>query len=317
MDLPEMSFFASIFTRGRLSWAAVLLAPPLLLGALYLVSTKQPVLPGLRGCQYISASAAQLDCYSERIAAMAKADGVEAAIAAVEERAVGNTALSNQCHLAFHPIGERDGAAAAKAGDVFPDFANESACSDGYSHGFYIGYLSDLPASELAADVVSRHCSENDASSAVISCTHSFGHVLARKKPVDEAAMAQTCDSLTFPGHAGDRKLPAAARFDCKYGAYMEYSLAGKGSTVPAINHCGSAPASALKACISYLAPAVARLTDDPTESAKVCEAAAATDELKQVCGATVGAMVGNGDSCSGFHAAIAESACRAAVERS
>jgi hypothetical protein len=134
---------------GIAGWRAIaLLALAVLVPAvagivIWRAADDHQVVPGIAGCQHVREREAQMSCLSEEFQQLVSERGVARALRAVDAKAQRSVVLGSDCHLAWHPVGEREGAKDARAGSGYDNIAAKTTCQQGYSHGYTIGYMGE------------------------------------------------------------------------------------------------------------------------------------------------------------------------------
>lgn len=280
--------------------------PPLIGLLLFMVSDTHRLLPGMAGCGLVRDAAAQIDCYGDQAAQIAARDGSETAIAEIDERSRTDADLRAECHMVLHRVGEPEGRRAGRAGDSFPEFPAQSFCHDGYVHGYFIGYLETAALDTGSMRAVSAHCGAQEDDGAVVSCAHAVGHVLARRAARDMERAATGCEQLTHRSEATRE----AARFDCAYGASMEYTVRDlqAGRERPLDNCTKVRGELGRRACYTFLPGRVAQLAGSLEDAAGVCERAPTTAD-RAACIHGYARAATRGD-CNAFSTASLRRAC-------
>jgi hypothetical protein len=313
--------------RSLLALAGLFALPVLLFGAIWLASAEHSLLPSYRGCSFVRERDAQIDCYSQVMGEAVREDGLASTLADVDRRAQDSTTLAADCHLAWHPIGEREGRSAAKDGAslTYPD--SPTTCQRGYVHGLVIGQLAARPsltASDLV-ETLEQTCLPIADTMTAVNCTHAVGHVIARESKNDQNAGVRTCDRADFSSsrsNASDKlsvgavvDAGAGLKFQCMYGMYMEYGIidVAKGRTQH--NACTDAPTDvASVACYSYLPTRVGAIEGDLSSAAKACSEDVPVGQMRTACVSYLSYGFDEKERCTLFAAAADRDRCRMVI---
>lgn len=301
-------------SRPGLGLVVALLVPPMLGAALYFYAGSHKIVPGLGGCRFVRHTAAHLDCYTREQTALVRREGLARALTEVDRSAKKDAALASACHLGWHPLGQRDGRAAAHAHDQIAKLPGGSHCRDGYAHGFLIGYFEALAGDDTVGAAVGDACKHVQRQTPLATCVHSFGHMAARAHRRSLASAAQVCEAI---GASDLAERFQRARFECGYGMFMEYSLADlrRGSSSDLESFCDDAPASVLDACFAFLPARILGITRDADRAARACDSTAPVDALRDACITTFARSVGDDAACRALATSDERRACRAQAE--
>jgi hypothetical protein len=296
-----------MLSSGAILWLVVILGPPLVGAVLYIAAGSHKVLPGMTGCKYVRNSSVQIDCYADEIIGYRKSHSLKATLGMVTSKAKTDASLSGSCHLSLHQMGEPDGRREAKSKQPFHPFDDSNWCTEGYIHGFYIGYLSSIGASVKSAGPISKVCGGLAKPEATYNCTHAFGHSMARTTP-SRAEASKGCEALSM----SDPETDAKAKRDCFYGMFMEYTLndLAKGRTKP-LNDCVDIPAVAEEGCFAFLPGRVERMTNSRTKAVEACDDYAPKGSLRELCIASFARTVTKASECEPLKTAEEKALCR------
>lgn len=217
-------------------------------------------------CARIRDRAARRDCYSKRMTDLVRHKGIDKAHPLISGYADVLPSFGEQCHMALHPIGEEKGRAAALRHRQPRAFRFLDWCTEGYTHGFIIGYLGasgSFREAQLAAGKLCR-------GSVQASCLHAFGHHFARIYPNAIDTGVDRCVAIRPLDFAGAKK--ESYTRDCLYGLFMEYSFADRARRHPHRNNCdGRWPRQVRLNCYRFLPSRVVILGDSAEDAVHVC----------------------------------------------
>lgn len=290
------------YHRGLLIGSALVFGLPIILvGSTWLYAGNHAILPGLGGCQYIRDTAHRINCYARQISKGVKERGAEATQSEIDDKAHSIQSLSTECHMASHPAGMRAGRVALTKNKPPISLGSKSWCTQGYEHGFLIGYLGTDHSRTTLAAKVDTVCAD-PGRDAVMNCVHSFGHVFARTfGSVDTAA--GSCIAINNPKLAAsaDDTNPAL-QDECLYGMNMEYGL----RLLRAHSSNVGTPCNDLKedrvvvACARFLPIRATMAGKTVTDSARTCSVVTQLgNDATQACARQFGSMAENGNQCS------------------
>jgi hypothetical protein len=292
------------------AWTAVLVGvfvlPVALFGAFYAVSGSHQVVPGLNGCRFVRDRSAQIDCYSKQFDHLISEDGLESAFTTVDRAAQHSTTLGADCHLAWHPPGERAGRKAARDGATFTYRRATTTCQKGYSHGYTIGFLEVAgkadPKGDIAKQMTRACAADSDIDTATSRC--------------DEADYSIIPDEQS----RRDARVPVAsivtgARFQCMYGMYMEYGMLDLVSGDAPLNNCTEATNPvARRACYSYLPSRVGAFKGNIADAAQSCHTLAPKGSMRDACVSYFSFGLDKVERCTLFPVDVERERCRDVV---
>lgn len=305
--------------------AIAFIAPIAAFGAFYYLSAANQIVPGLNGCRFVRDRTPQIDCYSRQFAALVKEQGLKKAFATVDREAQKSTTLGADCHLAWHPPGEKAGRTAVKKGTPFEYISARTTCQKGYAHGYTIGYLDSIGTDGAATDiatVMAEECSHHSDIDTILNCTHSFGHVIGRQHKDSVAEATSQCNEADYSILPDDAKeaddqmiigsVVTGARFQCMYGMYMEYGMLDLAKDNPPLNNCRNATNPiARRACYSYLPARVGALRGTLVAAARSCESHAPAGDMRDACVAYFSFGLDKPERCKLFPVATQRERCR------
>jgi hypothetical protein len=290
---------------------------------LWQLADSTQVVPGLDGCRYVRDRTAQLGCYTDGFRGFVEEDGLAKALVRVDERAGASEPLGADCHVAWHPIGEADGAADAKAEREYDNIAAATTCQQGYAHGYTIGFISETsPSEDQLARMVDAECGGSTGLNALFNCTHAYGHVIARMNEGDVAAGISACgkvDYAALPGADVASPVPGerppvlvGAEHQCLYGLYMEVALLDVAGGDETLDNCDTATTDeARKACYAYLPARVNAIKGDLRPAARACNEFAPKGDLRDSCVKTFSMGLQDPERCDMLVADVEREQCR------
>lgn len=293
--------------------ALAVLIPPVIALGVYTWAGHHKLLPGMRGCGYVRDSGAQLECYRAQLRALAKEKGTKAALKQIDRDSRSDAQLAQNCHLAWHPVGEREGRRARRDGETIKPPRETSFCQQGYVHGYYIGYFGKTPPGASGARVAEQICLAESGKDEVRNCFHSFGHVFAQQASTARKA-ARACAEIELPSRRKDLAVEEA-RFQCGYGLYMEVALRelnSGGHAKP--NNCDDAPRAVADACAAFLPARVESLTGDQKASALTCRKYVAPGAARDRCIVSYAIGVSGKHACRYYEVRSERALCEARV---
>jgi hypothetical protein len=290
--------------------AVMVIAPLCAVAGLYLYGAAHPVLPGLNGCRYVRSQEPRIDCYADQIDSLVRAHGVTSAMATVDAEAKHVSRAADACHLAWHPTGERAGRTAAKQGKELTLLEDGSFCSEGYIHGFYIGYLAASSTHDVGAKELNTICTATKESNIALQCVHAFGHQFARQSK-DSAVGSRACLKVDL-GQVGEQLMsgPQGMKHECLYGMWMQYSMQNLKHEAANLDNCAAAIPGAKQVCYEFLPFRVDRLTGDLTRAANSCSRYAKARSDRDACVAAFSRRATMEQGCSIFHTKADRSVC-------
>jgi hypothetical protein len=308
--------------------AVVLLALAVLIPAgigigLWQLADSTQVVPGLDGCRFVRDRTAQLGCYTDGFGDFVREDGLARALVRVDDRAGESEQLGADCHVAWHPIGESDGADDASAGRDYDNIEAVTTCQQGYAHGYTIGFISETdPSEDQLARMVDAECGGSTGLNALFNCTHAYGHVIARMNEGDVAVGIRACgkvDYAALPGADVESPVPGerppvlvGAEHQCLYGLYMEVALLDVADGDETLDNCDTATTDAArKACYAYLPARVNAITGDLRPAARACNELAPEGDLRDSCVKTFSMGLQDPKRCSMLVADVEREQCR------
>lgn len=265
-------------------------------------------------CGKIKQSTKYTACLGRRFDSLMQREGLTAAIKTIDARAEKSRRFFLTCHMAWHQVSEPMGRRAAQAHKpAVPPVRGGSFCTQGFEHGYYIGYLSTSPRSTDIASAARSMCLTKREQAAILGCVHAVGHAVARKSNVTDSTRA--CDTLRFDDvkWKPQTTLTPRVRFECDYGVFMEYALTIDDIDEATAQRCTDAPAGmAAGACYSYLPQKIRQMDGDDDEVAASCNAA--TDAmLHAFCVYNVIAVLASAD-CTMFPIERSRAVCQEIV---
>lgn len=271
-------------------------------GAAWAYGATHPLLPGLRGCDFVRDGGAQQGCYSDAIDSLVADRGVAVALPVVEAAARTRAPVRSACHMAMHGPGERTGRRDARTGGEarIPD--QPEWCGQGYSHGYVVGYFGadgPMTGSTLARAAGSCDVAGRDGR---VDCVHALGHLFA-KRGVTAAAAVRPCRDLV-----GARAALAQLGEECMYGAYMEAAMSAPRSGDP-VDSCRGATGDAATACHRFLPGQVLLMGGDLADARQACERVD-DDALRGTCVTALVERSGGDVACGSFARASDRDAC-------
>lgn len=294
-------------------WLPVFLVPVILVGCVLLYGTSHRVLPGLEGCSHIRSNLPRIQCYSTESQRLVDQEGAPRAIADVERRATRDASLASDCHLALHSAGERAGRGAGTAGEGLPALDTSSWCSQGYAHGFVIGYFGVTHAGAIPTETISRVCASGLQGDAV-NCIHAFGHIFARRAGSDLNVADEGCAQLNYAAVRAavhDGSTTTALRDECYRGLYMEYSLRDVHGQATRTTSCANAPVRSQPMCYAWLPQRVTMLDGSIDDAAQACHIQAPAGRDRSACVARFAELIDDSEQCRLLPAASEVSLCR------
>ena len=285
--------------RGWRALALLLVAAavPVVAGlALWSAADTHQIVPGLDGCRFVRQREAQLACVTDAFRDRVDDVGLQRALATVDRDARASESIGADCHVGWHPIGERAGRLDAQRDDPYDNIDAASTCQQGYAHGYTIGYIGErTPTEDELARMVEADCGGSGGLSALFNCTHAYGHVIARQHEGDAAAGIRACGKVDYsrlPGTDVPSPVPGerppvleGAEHQCLYGLYMELSLLDVSAGDAVLDNCGTATtAAARKACYAYLPSRVNAITGSLEQAARACHDLAPVGDLRDSC---------------------------------
>lgn len=198
--------------------------PAAIVAVAYALAGSHAIVPGLDGCRYVRDVAARTGCYTARSDSLVRRNGVQRALRRIERSAAEDQVAASTCHVALHPVGERIGRADADVNRrARPMVRGGARCSDGFAHGYVIGYSEHLrDLKQLARSAASLCASSSSGEQDTSSCVHAFGHVFVRRSDGDAPRAARLCDDIVqvIDGGAQQR-----LRDTCMWGVFMELAF--------------------------------------------------------------------------------------------
>lgn len=294
--------------RLPLSIIAIIVVPPLLIVGAFQYAGDHRVLPGVRGCRLVRSFDAKVDCLAGVFDGMVSEIGARRAVRKIDRELGGEQGLQSACHLAWHGLGERRGEESRRRGAAPARVTGGSFCTSGYDHGYLIGYFARSSEREILR-MVDRTCHGGPLDE-VLNCVHSFGHAFARQNPDNRVDGTTRCEQIDIPG-TWDRPVGVAdyARFECEYGAFMEYASPAAGTRHAAPRCARAMPARVSAACYAFLPVGLLRVGRNPAFIARRCEAAP-SDVSRGLCVAALVRDVGDG-ACDAVTSPSHRSQCR------
>jgi hypothetical protein len=312
--------------RGLLLLALAVLVPAVAGIVVWRAADDHKVVPGIDGCSHVRQRDAQLGCYSDEFGELVREDGRARALRTVDAKAADSIELGSDCHLAWHPIGERAGAADAAAGRDYDNIAAKTTCQQGYSHGYTIGFMGarEPTVAELVR-IVRDECGGTGGLNALFNCTHSYGHVIARRFEGDVAAGIDACGKVDYEALPGtDVKSPVpgerppvlvGVEHQCLYGLYMETALLDVAGGDTTLDNCGTATsAAARKACYAYLPSRVNAIRGDLGAAGRACHELAPKGDLRDSCVKTFAMGLPSVERCTYLPAKVEQEQCRRVI---
>jgi hypothetical protein len=328
MRWPLRDGDASAPTKVRALLLLALFALPIAgIGIAWLASAQHALAPGYTGCSYVRDRDAQISCYSRVMQSAVDRDGLKRALADVDRRARTSTTLAADCHLAWHPIGERAGRAAAKHGAAVSYPSSPTTCQRGFAHGMVIGHLTsgevNTPADATRA--LERMCLPINDTMTAVNCTHAVGHVIARLTDGNQEAGVRACGAARYSRSTIHPRstLPVGAQvdvaagleFQCLYGMYMEAGIRDVARGDTRHDACGSAPRGlAQSACYSYLPTRVGAIEGDLEHAARACNEDVPAGQMRDKCISYLSFGFDSPARCTLFPAAAERQRCREVV---
>lgn len=220
--------------------------------------------------------------------------GFESTLKLVDRKAKDLPTLAADCHLAWHPIGERAGRTAKKKDATYHNIVADSSCQQGYAHGYTIGYLSkgNISDKKLATIMIDQ-CSATTTDNQTFNCTHAFGHTIARRHPKDIARAIGICETANYkslPGGdireaGGFNSVIVGGEHQCLYGLYMEVGIYDVSHGSTKLDNCATATsAESRKSCYAYLPSRVGAIKGGLAAAAKSCHDLAPKGDLRDSC---------------------------------
>ncbi len=331
-DEPEQSTNGPARSRGHSGVRALLLLAlavvlPVSVGiGLWLAADEHQLVPGLDGCRYVRDRQAQLGCVSDAFRDEVDERGLEKALVEVDDRAQASQVIGADCHVGWHPIGERDGRADADAGRGYDNIAAKTTCQQGYAHGYTIGFIGTKdPTEDELARMVDAECGGSTGLNALFNCTHAYGHVIARQNEGDIEAGIRACSLVDYdrlPGADVASPVPGerppvlvGAEHQCLYGLYMETSLLDVADGGTDLDNCSSATSpEARKACYAYLPARVNAITGDLEDAARSCNELAPEGDLRDSCVKTFSIGLPSAEQCELLVSKREQEQCRRVI---
>jgi hypothetical protein len=312
--------------RAIILLALAVLVPVAVGAVLWMAADEHQLVPGLKGCSYVRDRQAQLACYSDGFGKLVDDEGLATALTTIDERASDSTTLAADCHVGWHPIGEADGRADAKADLDYDNIAAKTTCQQGYAHGYTIGFIgSKDPTDAELARMVDAECGGSTGLSALFNCTHAYGHVIARKNEGDLDAGIRSCglvDYARLPGADVPSPVPGerppvlvGAEHQCLYGLYMETALLDIADGSTTLDNCDTATTpEARKACYAYLPARVNGIKGNLEDAARSCSEFAPKGDLRDSCVKTFAMGLGTDKQCDMLVTKVEQGQCRRVI---
>ena len=269
---------------------------------------------GVSGCSYIRDYASKRACYERRVREMAREKSPRAVAFEIADRAQSDRALASFCHEALHPLGEKVGAAAVKAGvkrlPVIDDV--DDNCLQGYTHGVVLGAYDSMPLNDLVA-TAGDVCVSRSIGTTPLDCLHAMGHLIFRRAHTIERAVV-ACHDMDISMLSRDQQIRTLrgvygarwmmlAREECYKGVFMEHAfalLAGKNvNIVRASRDLCQGIRSNAATCGRYIPLTASLLGASTRSSIDVC--ADVDRSLMQPCAAGAGYVVARLKDCSQY----------------
>ncbi|MCW2921838.1 MAG: hypothetical protein JWL76_1712 [Thermoleophilia bacterium] len=294
---------------------------------LWQAANSHQLVPGLKGCSYVRDRAAQLDCYTDAFGDIVDERGLAKGLVRVDELAGDSATLGADCHVGWHPLGEAEGRADAKAGRDYDNITAKTTCQQGYAHGYTIGFIGTKDPSEAElARMVDAECGGSTGLTALFNCTHAYGHVIARQNKGDVSAGIDACERVDYtklPGANVDSPIPGerppvlvGAEHQCLYGLYMETSLLDVSDGDTTLDNCSTATSDeARKACYAYLPARVNAISGNLEDAAKACHEFAPKGDFRDSCVKTFSIGLGSRKQCSMLVAKVERSQCGRVID--
>lgn len=294
---------------------------------LWQAANTHQLVPGLDGCSYVRDRSAQLGCYTNAFGDIVDDRGLAQGLTRVDELAADSTTLGADCHVAWHPLGEAEGKADAKAGRDYDNITARTTCQQGYAHGYTIGFIGTKDPSEAQlARMVTADCGGSSGLTALFNCTHAYGHVIARQNEGDVRAGIDACERVDYtrlPGANVDSPVPGerppvlvGAEHQCLYGLYMETSLLDVADGDTKLDNCSTATSpEARKACYAYLPARVNAISGNLEDAATACHEFAPKGDLRDSCVKTFSIGLGTRKQCAMLVAKVEQAQCRRVID--
>jgi hypothetical protein len=297
---------------------AIAIAIPLLLVVaifcgLWAWSQSHAVLPGSQGCAWIRSTDARVSCLTTNFRNVEREQGFAAAVDDIERAGRHHENLAGDCHLAMHPIGERDGKASQGKGTA-PRISDSQRtwCTSGYLHGFIAGQFSGTTVTAASAAQLLDSCVGRQ-SDADLTCAHGAGHAFVRASgSVRDAAdyCVRWKPSTAAAARTGGNSVSLLA-YDCQRGAFME---AVSSKLVAPKNACGKVRVVSRHDCYESLPMLVALRGAGWQEVAQACTTLA-TGRYQVDCAAGVGLGGATRDQCGALAGEKLRATCLAAID--
>lgn len=318
---------------GIAGWRAILLVAlavlvPVVAGVvIWQLAEEQAVLPGVEGCRSVRNREAQMSCYTSEFRALVRQRGVQRALRTVDAKAAKSITLGADCHLAWHPVGEAAGAADARRRDGYDNIAAKTTCQQGYAHGYTIGYMGKRePTIDELVRIIGDECGGTSGLNALFNCTHSYGHVIARRFEGDVRAAIGACEQVDYrslPGTAAKSPVPGerppvlvGVEHQCLYGLYMETALLDVKRGDATLDNCATATsAAARKACYAYLPSRVNAIKGDLGAAGRACHELAPKGDLRDSCVKTFSMGLPSVERCSYLVSKSEQAQCRRVID--
>jgi hypothetical protein len=291
--------------------------------ALWQLAETRQLVPGMDGCRFVRDRTAQLGCVSDEIRSVVAEHGLQRALVRIDRVARRDESIGADCHVGWHPVGEYDGRADARAGRAYANIAAASTCQQGYAHGYTIGFVGERePSVPELARMVDAECGGSTDLDALFNCTHAYGHVIARLRKGDAAAGIRACgrvDYASLPGARTPSPIPGerppvlvGAEHQCLYGLYMEIGLLDVAAGSDELDNCHTATTDAArKACYAYLPSRVNAIVGDLPRAARSCNELAPIGDLRDSCVKTFSIGLQRIEHCAMLVSGEERSACR------
>jgi hypothetical protein len=281
-------------TRKRIGTAAALIALfVLVVGAIVVLPRQVHVIPGIKGCTYLSAKDARTDCYQGVARDRIDEDGAGAALRALDADAADNERLYVECHTAMHEVGiewgEKAGANGIDNGQVLPSHQGE--CVSGFVHGAVQGAIPNALGDPKLAGIARRICAPPDVDSyARGNCYHAVGHALYGTGVDDLDIPLADCRGL------GDGK----EQGDCAEGVFMSYVLDRSPNPADYRELCEDTVAELRRGCYGYLSLAASVTGESPASLLPGC-ADVTPGDARATCIYAIGRALGTDASLTCF----------------
>jgi hypothetical protein len=318
---------------GLAGWRALLLLALAVLApigagiAIWRAADEHQVLPGIAGCRSVREREAQMSCYTDEFRSLVREQGLGSALRTVDAKAASSVTLGADCHLAWHPVGEAAGAKAARERTGYDNIAAKTTCQQGYAHGYTIGYMGERePTTAELVRIIRDECGGTSGLNALFNCTHSYGHVIARRFDGDVRAGIDACGQVDYralPGTDVPSPVPGerppvlvGVEHQCLYGMYMETALLDVQRGDTTLDNCDTATsAAARKACYAYLPSRVNAIKGDLGAAGRACHELAPKGDLRDSCVKTFSMGLPDAERCSYLVSDAEQAQCRRVID--